>query len=547
MKKILIGILCFCMLITIPVTGKSYAASSDMQAAWITTVYNQDWPKTKNNVAKQQQEMRELLNTLKSTGVNTVMFQARTEGDALYKSSINPWSKVLTGTQGRDPGYDPLQFVITEAKSRGMKVHVWLNPYRVTTSGTDYNVLSENHPARVNQNWTIVHNGRIYYNPELPEVKKHIVDTVAEIATNYNIDGIHFDDYFYPVDYPLPENDKDKNGATANARRDHINDMINQVRTKIKSIKSNVAFGLSPRGIWKNKSNDSLGSNTKGKESYYSDFADSRKWVKENMVDYIVPQIYWERGHSAADYETVLSWWADVAKGTNVKLYVGQGIYKDEVAKEIDKQLVINDKYPAVAGSVYFSSRDILSNRQGAKDKIKAYNDKLKDIKGHWAEANIRDFVNKGHIDGYPDNTFKPDNSIKRAEFVKLVNKAFGYTEVGTENFNDVSDKDWFYKEVCIAVKAGYINGKSATQFDPEAYITREEVAKIATTIKDNKDTNLDKISGFGDAKDVSDWAKPYMEGAIEAGYIQGNPENTIKPQGRTTRAESVVILGRMK
>lgn len=546
MKKLLVGILCFCMLITVPVIGKSYALSSDMQAAWITTVYNQDWPKTKNNIAAQQKEMRDLLDTLKSTGVDTVMFQARTEGDALYKSSINPWSKVLTGTQGKDPGYDPLQYVINEAKARGMKVHVWLNPYRVTTSGTDYNALSANHPARVNQNWTLVHNGRIYYNPELPEVKKHIVDTVAEIVTNYDIDGIHFDDYFYPVDYPLPEGET-KDGAVANARRNHINDMINQVRTKTKSIKSNVQFGLSPRGIWKNKSNDSLGSNTRGKESYYSDFADSRKWVKDNMVDYIVPQIYWEKGHSAADYETVLSWWADVAKGTNVKLYVGQGIYKDEVATEIDQQLAINDKYPTVAGSVYFSSIDILNNRKGAKDKIKAYNDKLKDIKGHWAETNIRDFVTKGHIDGYPDNTFKPDNSIKRSEFVKLVNKVFGFTEAGTENFNDVSEKDWFYNDVRIAVKAGYINGKSATKFDPEAYITREEVAKIVTTIMNKVDNDLDKLSGFADANTVSDWAKPYMEGAIEAGYISGYPGNIIKSMGRTSRAESVVVLGRIK
>ena len=143
---------------------KTYANNSEkMNAAWITTIYNKDWPLNKKDSNTQKKEMRDLLDNLKDTGINTVMFQARAKGDALYKSNINPWSDILTGVQGKDPGYDPLAYVIEQAKLRGMKVHVWLNPYRVTTTGTDLSKLSLNHPARNNPNWVISYNNRLYY------------------------------------------------------------------------------------------------------------------------------------------------------------------------------------------------------------------------------------------------------------------------------------------------------------------------------------------------------------------------------------------------
>lgn len=546
------------MFITLPYTDKSYAESKKMQAAWLTTVHNQDWPKVKNNVEKQKEDMINILDTLKNTGIDTVMFQVRSKSDALYKSSINPWSDVLTGKQGQNPGYDPLQFVINEANKRDMKVHAWINPYRITTTGTNLNVLNENHPARKNPNWVLTHTisggEALAYNPGLPEVREYLVETIKEIVKNYKIDGIHFDDYFYRSGMNDEETYKQYgNGMNKDDwRRENVNKLLKETKVAIRSINPKVEFGVSPSGIWRNKSNDKLGSNTKGKESYSSDYADSRKWVKENMVDYLVPQVYWERGHSAADYETIVKWWDDVAKGTNVDLYVGQGIYKDEVAIEINKQLDLNEKYNNIAGSVYFSTRDIMQNRKDSRNKIKEYNNKHKvafnDIKTHWAKDNIMDFVNKGYIDGYKeDNTFRPNNDITRAEFVKLVNRTFGYTEKGEENFNDVSPSHWYYDEVRIAMKAGYINGKSATIFDPNAQITRQEVAKIATTIKNNKDEDLDRISTFVDGNQVDEWAKPYVEGAIEAGYIQGLLENKISPKGKTTRAEAVVILSRMK
>ena len=549
MKKIITFIMAFFMIIIGGIGSNTYAASTDMQAAWITTVYNSDWPKAINNPQEQKQEMLKILDTLKDTGIDTVMFQARTQGDALYKSDINPWSSVLTNTQGKDPGYDPLQFVLQEAHKRGMKVHVWLNPYRVTTSGTDINKLSANHQARKNPSWVLKYDGRMYFNPELPQVKKHIVDTVGEIVSNYNVDGIHFDDYFYPSKYPLPAGEN-KDGKVANERRNHINDMITQVRTKIKSINPSVEFGVSPSGIWKNKSSDSNGSDTRGNESYYSDYADTRMWVKNNMVDYIVPQIYWQTGHTAADYETLVKWWSDVAKGTNVDLYIGQGIYKDEVATQIDKQLEINTKYPQVKGSVYYTTIDILNNRKECRDKIQTFLKEnklvLTDIKGHWAYETINDFIEKGYVGGYEDNTFRPNNSITRAEFVKILNKTFNLTKSSNKVFVDTKNH-WAEYEIDVAVTNGVCSGKTETEFKPNDLITREEAATMIANYTNIADNDLDKLSKYNDGDKVSNWAKPSVEGTIEKGYLGGYSDNTIRPKNQITRAEAVVALSRIK
>ena len=372
MKKIVaMFLVCFLSFMVVPTKAQTY--DNDMRAVWISTVYNLDYPSTKNNITAQQNEFIEKLEALKAIGMNTVIVQVRPKADALYASSINPWSDVLTGTQGKNPGYDPLAFMVEAAHARGMEIHAWLNPYRVTTSGTDLNSLCATHPARLNPSWTFSYNNALYYNPEVEGVKAHIVDTVKEIVTNYNVDGIHFDDYFYPSYYPLPAGET-KDGSVANARREAINDMVKRVSNTIKMVNAsygkNVKFGISPPGIWKNKSSDATGSNTSGREAYYAVFADTRTWIKNEWIDYIVPQIYWKIGHSKADYETLVKWWSNEVAGTNVKLYIGQGIYTDDVASEISKQLEVNQKYSAVKGSMYFSLKDLLNNRKNCKTQI---------------------------------------------------------------------------------------------------------------------------------------------------------------------------------
>lgn len=352
--------------------------NDDVAAVWISTIYNRDYPavSNRNNPQAQKAEFIEILDSVQELGINKVIVQVRPKADALYKSKINPWSEILTGSQGKDPGYDPLEFMIEETHKRGMTLHAWLNPYRVTTSGTDINVLSKDHLARKNPSLILEHDTSVgkalVFNPEKAEVKKHIKDTVDEIIKNYDVDGIHFDDYFYPSNYPLPEGQV-KDGPVCNQRRAHVNEMIKGVHDTINAHDETIKFGVSPRGIWKNNRVDPTGSATNGSESYYAVYSDSRKWIENNWIDYIVPQIYWERGHRAADYETLVNWWDKEVEGSGVELYIGQGIYKDVVAKETYEQLRINEKYKNVNGSYFFALREILNDSQNIQEQLRKF------------------------------------------------------------------------------------------------------------------------------------------------------------------------------
>ena len=347
-------------------------ADEEMRAVWISTVYSADFPSSLNDAEAQKTEFIEKLDQAQALGLNTVVVQSRPQGDAFYNSELNPWSAVLTGTQGQDPGYDPMAFMIEEAHKRGMEFHAWMNPYRITTSGTDLAALSADNMARQHPDWILTYNNAMYYNPAKEEVKQYIIDTVAEVVENYDVDAIHFDDYFYPSNYPIPEGEN-RDGATANARRDDVNDLVRRVHQKIKSIDDSVAFGISPMGIWKNNTSDAEGSETSGTEGYYSVFGDAKKWIEEGWVDYIVPQIYWETGNQHADYETLVQWWNNVVDGTDVDLYIGHGIYKDTVAGEIIKEMEINEKYDQVDGSFFFSLRDLLQDREGVATALQQY------------------------------------------------------------------------------------------------------------------------------------------------------------------------------
>jgi len=379
LKKILFVLMAFIIAVsglTTNVTASKVTAKripQSTQAAWMATVYNIDFPSVKKNIPAQKKEFIDKMDKLKALGINTIIVQVRPKADALYKSDINPWSDVLTGVQGKDPGYDPMAFMIEEAHKRGMLFQAWLNPYRITTSGTDINALCETHPARLNPDWVIRYNNAMYYNPEKEGVKNHIVDTVTEIVKNYSVDGIVFDDYFYPSNYPLPKG-QGKDGLVANGRRENVNDMVKRVSAAIKATKSNVVFGISPAGIWKNIKSDPTGSATTGNQSYYSVFADTRAWIQNGWIDYVSPQIYWETGNKAADYETLVKWWSNEVKGTNVKLYISHCLYKASVAKQIDIQMKINQNYPEVSGSYYYNLKSLLTNIGGCKTKISALN-----------------------------------------------------------------------------------------------------------------------------------------------------------------------------
>ncbi|MDG4656051.1 family 10 glycosylhydrolase [Ectobacillus antri] len=386
-KRIWKTMLVLCLLLSTLVPFVSYetvkaetqsGSKREMRAAWVSTVWNLDWPKTKNDAQAQKVEFISLLNRLKATGMNAVIVQVRPMGDALYPTNLAPWSQFLTGVQGKDPGYNPLEFMITEAHKRNMEFHAWFNPFRVATGSTNINNLAASNPARVHPEWKVDYNNGMYYNPGLPEVRDYIKNTILEVVKNYDVDAIHLDDYFYPdIKNDADFNDaqtfeKYPNGFTniGDWRRNNINLFVNDLSKGIKATKPYVKFGISPNGIWKNIPKGD-GTYTTGMESYYRVYADSLKWVKQNWIDYIAPQVYWKFGHKAAPYEVVTNWWSEQVKGTNVHLYIGHADYKLNTynsledwrtsQNEISNQIMFN-RQKNVAGSMHFRSETLQQN-----------------------------------------------------------------------------------------------------------------------------------------------------------------------------------------
>jgi uncharacterized lipoprotein YddW (UPF0748 family) len=356
-----------------------------LRGVWIATVKNIDWPsRTGLSVAQQKAEYVRILDNAVKYRFNAVFVQVRPASDALYASPHEPWSEYLTGTAGKDPGWDPLPFLIAEAHRRGLEFHAWFNPYRAAYEG-DTRGLPADHPARRNPGWTVKHEGRLYYNPGLPAVRDHVVKIVTDVVSRYDVDGVHFDDYFYP--YP-GRGEKFADGAAyrkygkgmslADWRRDNVNKLIAEVDAAVHATKGHVKFGVSPFGIWRNTSNDPTGSKTGGMSAYDAIFADARAWIRAGTVDYVIPQLYWPRGLKIADYSALVPWWAKEVKGTGVHLYIGQALYRvgstDSPAwtkpGELPAHLTLNREHGQVRGDVYFSAKQLATNPLGALDRI---------------------------------------------------------------------------------------------------------------------------------------------------------------------------------
>jgi len=377
-----------------------------LRAMWVASVTNIDWPTrasgtAPDRIARQQAEYRGWLDLAQRLNHNAVIVQVRPTADAFWPSPFEPWSEYLVarGARGQDPGWDPLAFLVDEAHQRNLEFHAWFNPYRVsmpvnasdpTAAGADINRLAPDHPARAHPDWVQAYpvnvaGSRLYYNPGIPEVRRFVQDAMMDAVTRYDIDGVHFDDYFYP--YPAAGQDfaDDATFAQYGAgftskgdwRRHNINLLVQEFGLRIKAAKPWVKFGISPFGIWRNRATDPLGSDTAGLQSYDAIYADTRTWVKQEWVDYILPQVYWHIGLAIADYAKLVPWWADVVAGTRVHLYIGQADYKiGEPAQpaqwhdpyEMSRHLTFNRAYPQVLGNVHFSAVQVRANKLGATD-----------------------------------------------------------------------------------------------------------------------------------------------------------------------------------
>ncbi|WP_086831264.1 glycoside hydrolase family 10 protein [Streptomyces sp. NRRL B-24572] len=372
-----------------PLRGKPHRRR-EFRGTWLATVANRDWPSRAGLPAEQQRaELLRHLDTAVERRLNTVVLQVRPTADALWPSPYEPWAQYLTGTQGRDPGWDPLGTAVDEAHARGLELHAWFNPYRVANH-TDPGRLAAGHPARLHPEWVLPYGGKLYYNPGLPEVRSFVQEAILDALRRYEIDAVHWDDYFYP--YPVAgqvfadDEAYARYGGNfpdrASWRRNNTDLLVSEMSVRIKETRKHTAFGISPFGVWRNIATDPEGSDTRAGVQTYDDlYADTRKWIREGWVDHVIPQLYWNIGLPVADYAKLLPWWDAAVRDTGVGLYIGEALYKAgdpaqpaawQDPRELSRHLELARTYPSVGGHCFFSAKEVAADPIGAMTTVVA-------------------------------------------------------------------------------------------------------------------------------------------------------------------------------
>lgn len=401
----------------LPSAGATQQPAQDgMRGVWVSTVYNIDYPSAQGLTADQlRSEADTILDNIAQMGLNTVFLQVRPSADALYDSDIFPASRYVSGTVGQAPDgdFDVLAYWVEAAHSRGLQLHAWLNPYRITKDGqSEYDALPDDSPAKQHPEWTIVYEDNYYFNPGLPAVQELVVDGAAEIVQNYDVDGIHLDDYFYPGTDFADEATFARYGKDfddiGDWRRNNVNELIAALDETLHEIDPTLSFGVSPAGIWDNKANNPKGSDTNGRSSYSEIYCDSVEWINSGTVDYICPQLYWSIGYEIADFEVLVNWWQQIVATSDVALYIGIGAYRAAEAEpgdtwygtdELQRQLTLLDNSIDIQGEVFFSYNS-LQNIDGCADMLRTH---------------------------YTEGTTKPDNGtqsdVQQASLLDLIGR----------------------------------------------------------------------------------------------------------------------------
>jgi len=376
------------LLLNITASGQ-YSSKREMRGVWVATVANIDWPsKPGLTVKEQQNEFDSLISVFKEYRLNTIVFQIRPCADAFYSSTLEPWSRWLNGEQGKapDPMYDPLDYAIKKCRMEGLDIHVWLNPYRALADTSQS--VTPDHILKKHPEWFLTYGKTVYFNPGLQETRDFVARVASDIVRRYDIDAVHMDDYFYPyriakVEFPDDSTFRaNPNGFNPDQkeewRRNNVDLIIKQIHDSIKVIKPWVEFGISPFGVWRNADKDSTGSDTRAGQTNYDDlYADILKWQREGWIDYVTPQLYWDRQMKAANYTVLADWWSKNSYGCQV--YIGQAPYRLShksnskswrKAGEIISQVKLNRTYPNILGSMYFSGKSFVKNPLHIKEKL---------------------------------------------------------------------------------------------------------------------------------------------------------------------------------
>ena len=439
---------CFvCVLLLLLGGGSAVFADSpkrEMRATWLTTVANIDWPKN-TGAANQKSEMIKMLDSIASLNLNVVFFHVRPCCDAFYQSAYEPWSSYLKMNRGTDPGYDPLAFVLEEGHKRGLAVHAWMNPYRYSNragsdwTGNDDTPLNYSH---THPEWLLHYSSSIVLDPGLPEVRHRICEVVGDLLSKYDVDGIIFDDYFYP--YGGTRNNEDSvsqrlykpAGMDVNDwRRDNVNRMVQDVYDTIQAVKPWVTFGISPFGIWTTsysvarKEGITLPAGITGGDMYAEIYCDPVAWLKDGSVDYLSPQLYWRTGGNQ-DYNKLCPWWADLCNQFGKHMYSSMANYKyaEEsqadhkyyTVSELQTQTNVNrssakDDAP---GAVFYNTRAWVYDRafRNAFRTVQYHNPALPPAI-NWKPAKDREMVTFNPAEGQTISWTHPDADVHFAVY----------------------------------------------------------------------------------------------------------------------------------
>ena len=358
----------------------------EIRGVWLTTVYGLDWPHRPATTAAgyeaQQQELCRLLDRLAAANFNTVFLQVRLRGDVIWRSAIEPASKVFSGTSGKMPAYDPLAFAIDECHKRGMEFHAWINPYRVKTSLASQ--LTPQHIYNRHPEWFLTYGNQLFFDPALPQSRDYICQVVSDIVSRYDVDAIHMDDYFYPypikgVAFPDSASFARYGGGFDNIgdwRRDNVNLLIRKIHETVRGLKPWVKFGVSPFAIYRNQSTDPLGSKTRSLQNYDDLYADVLLWAREGWIDYNIPQLYWQIGHPAADYAVLIDWWAKHSEGR--PLFIGQSVMnsvqnadpKNPNINQLPAKMALQRSFQTIGGSCQWYAGAVVENAGKYRDAL---------------------------------------------------------------------------------------------------------------------------------------------------------------------------------
>ncbi len=372
MKSLLLRLAVLC-LFCLPIIAH---AQKEFRGAWVASVYNLDWPsKPGLSAAEQKAELRAILNRAASIGLNAILFQVRPASDALYASKYEPWSAFLTGKQGVSPGYDPLEFAISEAHARGIELHAWFNPFRGAVHTTD--ALAASHVAREHPEWVRKYAGQLWIDPGEPAARRYVLDVITDVVRRYDIDGVHIDDYFYPypkggAEFPDGATFERRGGGMSRGdwRRDNINRFVEEMYRSVKGVKPSVKVGISPFGIWRPGVPSTIEASL---DSYAHLFADSRKWLAEGWCDYLAPQLYWSTEPAKQSFPVLLDWWRAQSKAGKP---IWPGIATERIgsarpASEIARQIEFTRKGTSSPGHIHWNMKALMDNRGGIDEVLK--------------------------------------------------------------------------------------------------------------------------------------------------------------------------------